>query len=271
FIRIILPLKNSGYGDIFIEGTPWDDFPVEEMKYRFSINTSTRKSFLNLELEMFTEDQKLLPIPSPFLLFVSEQGWISSFRTKTDAITFARTLIEDFDRETGLHKKFLHSASKKALMSEWISLVMEEGEIPFFDPEFKKIFILNTSIFKKIFLAFLDSFNEAGLKTSFYSKEDRKVIFQIPKNNLLDGIAAFYKFLIPLQIPIFYDQHEIKNWKSTIRFERDREKLDWFQMDLVVSDEDLEIIKNAEITDNYILSSNGLILLSDEQKNLLRF
>src|SRR5690606_3343932 len=36
FIRVVLPLKNSGYGDIFIEGTPWDDFPVEEMKYRFS-------------------------------------------------------------------------------------------------------------------------------------------------------------------------------------------------------------------------------------------
>lgn len=270
-IRLTLPLKASGFGDIFIEGIPWDNFPIEEMKYRFSINTSSRKSFLNLELEMFTEDQKLLPIPSPFLLFVSEQGWISSFRTKTDALAFAKTLIEDFDRETGLHKKFLHSASKKALMTEWITLIMEEREIPFFDPEFKKIFMLNTSIFKRIFLAFLDSFNEVGLKTSFYSKEDRKIIFQIPKNNLLEGIAAFYKFLAPLEIPIFYDQHEIKNWKSTIRFERDREKLDWFQMDLVVSDEDLEVIKNAEITDNYILSSNGLILLSDEQKNLLRF
>jgi len=271
FIRIFLPLKEKGIGELQIEGEAWDAFPVEDMEYRFSINPSARKSFLNLELELFTSDQKLVPMPSPFLLFVSEQGWAGSFRTKNDALLFFKTLIEDFDRETFFHKKYLHSASKKAIMSEWIALIMNDAELPFFDPQFKKIFMLKTSTFRKVFLAFLDSFNELGFKTSFYIKDDRKIIFQIPKNNLLEGVANFYQQLTPLNIPIFYDQQQIKTWKSTIRFERNKERLDWFQMDLVVSDDDLDVIKNAEITDNFLLSSKGLVLLSDEQKNLLRF
>jgi superfamily II DNA or RNA helicase len=271
FIRIFLPLKNKGLIELKVDGSSWDSFPIEDMEYRFSINPSPRKSFLNLELELFTADQKLVPMPSPFLLFVSEQGWASSFRTKNDALLFFKTLIEDFDRETSLHKKYLHSASRKTIMSEWISLVTKDDEIPFFDPTFKKIFMLNTKIFRKVFLAFLDSFGEIGLKTSFYFKEERKIVFQIPKNNLLEGVAAFYQFLTPFKIPIFYDQQQIRTWKSSIRFERNRDRLDWFQLDLVVSDDDLDVIRNAEITDNFLISNKGLVLLSDEQKDILRF
>lgn len=271
FIRIFLPLKNKGTGDLLIENEAWDNFPVEDMEYRFSINPSPRKSFLNLELELFTADQKLVPMPSPFLLFVSEQGWAGSFRTKNDALLFFKTLIEDFDRDTFFHKKYLHSASKKTLMSEWIALIMNDEELPFYDPTFKKVFMLSTKTFRKVFLAFLDSFNEIGFKTSFYLKEDRKIIFQIPKNNLLEGIAQFYQLVSPLKIPIFYDQQQVRTWKSTIRFERNKERLDWFKLDLIVSDEDLDVIKNAEISDNFLLSNKGLVLLSDEQKDLLRF
>lgn len=271
YIRIFLPLREKGIADLLIEGEPWSSFPVEDMEYRFSINPSARKSFLNLELELFTQDQKLVPMPSPFLLFVSEQGWAGSFRAKNDAILFFKTLIEDFDRETTFHKKYLHTASKKAIMGEWISLILKDDELPFFDPTFKKIFMLSTKTFRKVFLAFLDSFGEIGFKTSFYHKEDRKIVFQIPKNNLLEGVANFYQQLTLLKIPIFYDQVQVRTWKSTIRFERNKDKLDWFQLDLVVSDDDLDVIKNAEITDNFLLSSKGLVLLSDEQKDLLRF
>ena len=271
YLRLFLPLREKGLAEVSIEGEAWETFPVEDMDYRFSINPSPRKSFLNLELELFTQDQKLVPMPSPFLLFVSEQGWAGSFRTKNDALLFFKTLIEDFDRETHFYKKYIHSASKKNIMTEWINLLMKDGELPFFDPTFKKVFMLNIQTFKKVFLAFLDSFGEIGFKTSFYFKDQRKVIFQIPKNNLLEGVANFYQQLTPLNIPIFYDQQQIRTWKSTIRFERNKEKLDWFQLDLVVSDDDLEVIKNAEISDNFLLSNKGLVLLSDEQKDLLRF
>lgn len=271
YIRIFLPLKQRGLADLLINGENWDAFPVEDMEYRFSINPSPRKSFLNLELELFTQDQKLVPMPSPFLLFVSEQGWAGSFRTKNDALLFFKTLIEDFERETTFHRKYLHSASKKNIMNEWIALVTRDDEIPFFDPAFRKIFMLNPKTFRKVFLAFLDSFGELGFKTSFYFKDERKIVFQIPKNNLLEGVAAFHAFLSPLRIPIFYDQQQIRTWKSTIRFERNRDRLDWFQLDLVVSDEDLDVIRNAEMTDNFILSNKGLILLSEEQKDILRF
>src|SRR5690606_21946243 len=234
-------------------------------------NTSQRKSFLNLELELFTPDQKKVPIPSPFMLFISEGGWAGSFRTKNDSMSFFKSLIEDWENETTLHRKHIHSASKKALMSEWINLINTEMELHFFDPEFKKIFVLSVSTFKKVFQSFMKNFTEQSLKTSFYFKDERKALFQVPKTALLEGVAGFYYDLLPLNIPIFYDQEQIKTWKSGIRFERNLDRLDWFQLDLIVDDNDLEIIKNAEITDNFIISNKGLLLLSNEQKDLLRF
>lgn len=271
WVRLISPLHNKTYIQFYVEDKNWSDYPTEDMNYRFSISESPRKSFLNLDLELFTQDEKLLPMPSPFLLFVGEQGWAGSFRTRNDALLFFKTLIEDFERETTLHRKYLHSASRKAIMMEWIDLIMKEHELSFFDPTFKKIFILKTKIFQKVFTAFLDSFQEIGLKSSFYHKDDRKIVFQIPKSNLLEGVSSFYQICTALNIPIFYDQVQVKTWKSAIRFERNKTNLDWFELDLIVNDEDLDVIRKAEITDNFILSSKGLMLLSDEQKDLLRF
>lgn len=270
-IRIFFPLHQKNRLELFIQDESWNSFETSDLEWRFSINTSTRKSFLNLELELFTPDQKKVPIPSPFMLFVSEGGWAGSFRTKNDALSFFKTLIDDWEYETTLHRKHIHSASKKSLMTEWINLISSEIELHFFDPEFKKIFALNMSVFKKVFKSFLANFTEVSMKTSFHVKEERKILFQVPKTLLLEGVASFYYDLTPLNIDIFYDQDKIKTWKSGIRFERNLERLDWFQLDLIVDDNDLEIIKNAEITDNFIISNKGLLLLSNEQKDLLRF
>lgn len=271
WVRILSSLHKKNSVQFFVEGKDWSDYPTEDIHYRFSIADSPRKSFLNLDLELFNEEEKLLPMPSPFLLFVGEQGWAGSFRTRNDALLFFKTLIEDFETETNLHRKYLHSASRKAIMMEWIDLVMKEHELSFFDPTFKKIFILKTKVFKKVFTAFLDCFQEVGLKSSFYHKDDRKIVFQIPKTNILEGISNFYQICTAMDIPIFYDQVQVKTWKSAIRFERNKMNLDWFELDLIVSDEDLEVIRKAEISDNFILSNKGLLLLSDEQKDLLRF
>ncbi|HLW56294.1 MAG TPA: DEAD/DEAH box helicase [Bacteriovoracaceae bacterium] len=271
YIRIFLPLHKEGRLDLYIEDQYWNDFETSDLDWRFSINTSTRKSFLNLELELFTPDLKKVPIPSPFMLFVSEGGWAGSFRTKNDSLSFFKTLIDDWEHETTIHRKHLHSASKKALMTEWINLLNSEIELHFFDPDLKKIFALNVSVFKKVFKSFMRNFSELSLKTSFYIKEERKILFQVPKSLLLEGVAGFYHDLTPLNIPIFYDQERIKTWKSGVTFERNRERLDWFQLDLIIDDHDLEIIKNAEVTDNFIISNKGLLLLSNEQKDLLRF
>lgn len=271
FIRIFLPLHKEGRLELFIDEAAWNSFETHDLEWRFSINASTRKSFLNLELELFTPDQKKVPIPSPFMLFVSEGGWAGSFRTKNDSLSFFKTLIEDWEHETTIHRKHIHSASKKVLMSEWINLLNSELELQFFDPELRKIFALNVNTFKKVFKSFLHNFSEQALKTSFSLKEERKILFQVPKGLLLEGVSGFYYDLLTFNIPIYYDQERIKTWKSNITFERNRERLDWFQLDLIVNEHDLEIIKNAEVTDNFIISNKGLLLLSSEQKDLLRF
>jgi hypothetical protein len=45
----------------------------------------------------------------------------------------------------------------------------------------------------------------------------------------------------------------------------------WFDLELHISDEDLEIIKNADLESGMALTTHGLVYLSPEQKELLKF
>jgi SNF2 family DNA or RNA helicase len=72
-------------------------------------------------------------------------------------------------------------------------------------------------------------------------------------------------------ITIYYDNKEVKTWNSNIKFERKNANLDWFALDLVVNEKDYDIIKNATINDDFVVSDEGLILLDSKEKELLKF
>jgi SNF2 family DNA or RNA helicase len=156
-------------------------------------------------------------------------------------------------------------------MQEWIEVLLNETEVPFYDQTLRSFFLIKTSLLKKTMLALLDAMSETAWKTVFSPPEERKLIFQLPKNTLLDAVSTLYLRLNALGIPLLYNDVVVRNWKSAIRFERNTAKLDWFELELVVNEEDLEIIRSAEVSDNYILTDKGLVLLSDQEKDLLRF
>jgi superfamily II DNA or RNA helicase len=271
WLRLFKDIRDLETIELKIDEHSWKSVVPQPVQWRFGIMPSARKSFLNLQIELSDEQGRIINPPEPFKVFVTEGGWGGSFRTKTDACAFYKNLVEDFGRETTIHRKFIHGASQKVRMQEWIDLVMSEIEIPFWDIDLKAFYTLNTASFKKVMISFLDSLTELAWRTVFAPVEERKVIFQLPKNTLLEGVSSLYVRLNALGFPLMYNDVAIRNWKSAIRFERNTGKLDWFELDLVISDEDLEIIKNADISDNYILTDQGLVLLTDKEKDLLRF
>lgn len=271
WLRVFKDVRDKASFDLRIMGQRWKEIVPANVNWRFGIYPSARKSFLNLQIELSDELGRLLALPEPFKVFVTEGGWGGSFRTKNDAATFYRHLVEDFDRDTVIHRKHLHGASQKAHMQDWIDVLLHDAEIPFWDPDLKAFYSISSNLFKKVMLVLLDSLTENAWRTVFAPTEERKMIMQLPKNNLLEGVSALHARLQVLGFPLFYNDVAVRNWKSAIRFERNQNKLDWFELDLVISDEDLEVIRSAEITDNYIMTENGLVLLTDKEKDLLRF
>ncbi len=271
WLRLFKDVRDKAHFQLRLEGQVWRDVVPAAVQLRASILPSTRKSFLNLQLELVDELGRLVEPPEPFLIFATERGFGASFRTKTDACTFYLHLVEDFDRETTIHRKHVHSASQKQRIQDWVDCVMNDLDIPFWDPVHRAFYTLSTASFKKLHVAILDAFTEQAWRTVFAPSEERRLILQMPKTQLLDGIANFFQKLTAIGVPLLYNDVAVRNWKSAIRFERNQQKLDWFELDLVVSDDDLSVIRGAELTDNYLITDKGLVLLTDQEKDLLRF
>lgn len=271
WLRLFRGVRERSFIDLRVEGLRWKEVVPAPVQWRFHITTSPRKSFLNLNLELLDSSEHLLDPPEPFRPFTTEGSWGGSFRTKNDAMVFLKALVEDFDLETHLHRKHLHGASQKHRITDWADAIMHDPEIPFWDPVLRQFLTLSSSFFKKVMLALQDSFGETVWRAVFAPTGERRLVFQLPKNTLLDHVGNFHTRLQSMNIPFLYNDMPVRTWKSAIRFERHRRRMDWFELDLLVPDEDLAVIQAAGAADNYLITDKGLILLNDKEKDLLRF
>lgn len=269
-LTILAPLAERKLIDLSIKGTKYDDLPHEMVNYRFQIKQGKRKSYLDFYLEIFDDSEHLILPPEIFGLYAFDQGLLSSFRTKNDAQAFIKDLRTSIEFGSNDYKKHLFGAGKKAL-SQWMTPLFEEEHIIFSDPHLDKIFFIPSDKLRVVLKTLIDCFNETLVRFSFIDKENKRLLFQVPKNQLFESIADFYKKISVLNIPIFYNETEVKTWTSNIKFERKQTGLDWFELDLVIDDEDLNVIKKATLSDNFLLSHQGLVILEKEERDLLRF
>ena len=271
YLRWFYPLVHNQNLQIHINGAAYHELQAQETHFRFTILTSSRKSFLELNLELFDKEEKVLIPPPVFNIMINEGGFLDSFRTKSDSHEFIRFLIESINYNTQEYKKYLHSASKKQAITEWVDYILSVEEIPFISLAKDTIYYIPQKKFLAIFLAIFECFGENASRFSFNRKDESKVYFQIPKNQLFNGVADFHKRVSTLGISVFYNENEVKTWSSNIRFERRKSDMDWFELNLVVDDEDLQVISNSDLGENYLLTNQGLVILDSKEKDLLKF
>lgn len=271
YLRWLTALNDNPKIEFSIEGTLMKDLKAQDANFRFSILTSQRKSFLELNLELYDNQERLLSPPPIFKIMINDGGFLGGFRTKNDSHEFIKQLIESITYNNVEYKKYFHSNSHKQALSEWIEFALETDAIPFMTGQKDTIFYLDQKKFLAIFMGIFECFGENASRFSFNRQDDQRVYFQIPKNQLFNGVAAFHNRLTKFNIPIFYNDTEVKTWSSNIRFERRKSNLDWFELNLVVDENDLQVIQGAKVGENYLLTSAGLVILDSKEKDLLKF
>lgn len=254
-----------------IDDIALDKIKFEQVGMRISILQGDKKNYLDLIIEAFNEKNHVIRLPDVFKIFINDNGHLSGFRTKTDSYKFLHSLKDTFEGDGNEFKKFIHSCSQKKQITDWIKYVNEQSQLYFADPHHQDIYIIPTRYFKSLVSALISSFSDMFSRFSNFDDENKRAIFQIAKNQLLVGIADLYQSLKPLDIKIFYNNTEVKTWSNNIRFERRKSNFDWFELDLIVNESDLNIIKNTELGENYILTEDNLILLDSKEKELLKF
>lgn len=256
---------------IKIDGKDFNEIDTSQASLRFSIQPAKRRGFLDFNLELYDNKERLIAPPNIFKVICGEGGFLNSFRTKSDSYEFIKRLVESLNYNNNEYKKFAYSSSQRGKVIEWIEYIDEQQDVIFYDEGHKHLYLLPTGNFKEILLGIFECFTETAGRFSTFSHDQRRVSFQLPKSFLFNGIAAFYKRMQKFHYGIYYNNVEVKTWSSNIRFERKKSNLDWFEVNLVVNEQDLDIIKNAEIGEEYIVSDNRLVLLETKEKELLKF
>jgi SNF2 family DNA or RNA helicase len=271
YLKILTPFFDSQWVQIQLNDQSIKDIPFEKVRSRFSIFQSNRKSFLTLQFEIFNDKNLLLSPPDVLKVFTSHQGYLEGFRTKKDAYNFIEFLVDSLEYDNQEFKKHVYSCSKRDELLSWLDSLLHKDEIFFKDPDVQEINYFETKDVLQIFLWLFKSFSSMASRFSYYDKDSKNIRFELPKNQLLGGIAIFYDKMKDLDIEIFYNNNQIKSWSSNIKFEREGSKQNWFELGMYIDKEDLEVIQKAKIGENFLISQNNLIMLDQENKDLLKF
>lgn len=270
YLRMSSEICKDGICKLSVDGVDINQFDSQPLHFRVSIEKGNRRNSLLLILESFDNADNQLPIHPLFQLLAFDNGLLSTFSRKSAAYEFAEKLTGSFEESLWNYKHLLRLSKEKDYIQDLISYLQKNDQISFMEDGNKTLYKFDSLTVKIFFKAMFKSFNEQFLRFAAYDPGQRQLLFDIPKRVLLDGVFDFYTMIKILGIPVYYNKNEIRPWNSQVRFDRKTMRNEWFDLNLNVSLEDHEIIKNADLGSNISLSNKGLVLLDPEQKNLLR-
>ena len=101
--------------------------------------------------------------------------------------------------------------------------------------------------------------------------DDHKLVYHTTMGVVFQGMFEFYDRMLKFGVHIYYNKNEICRWRNDFRFERKSNNMEWFDLDLVVSEEDLKIIESVDAQNRLAQTKQGLILLTKKQSDILKF
>lgn len=257
--------------DIVIDNIPLQEIEEVEIQSRVTLKRTEKKGQIEVKYEFFDPEENLVQPPDFLCAFTFEGGILGSFKRKKDSYEFIKALSDSIEYKDDQYKKLLSSSNQKSRWMALLTFALENDKTRFYDHRTRKITLYDNQFLVQLIKLSYDCFGELFFRYSTSSVEDREINFLISNTNLFNGLSDFYYKVGLHGVQIFYDKKEIGNWKSRIRFERRATTTKWFDLQLNVSQEDLEIIKQADLDTGLALTNNGLVLLSKEQKDLLKF
>lgn len=256
---------------IYIDGSPLEEIKSIDPICRVSLSPGDRKGLIEFKLIFHDQDDNLVYPPSFLTSFTFAGGALSSFKKKKDAYNFIQSFCESIEDENQAYKRSLLPTSKRDQWIETLEYITENKESLIYDHKTKELCRYDNDLLIKIITNLYNCFGELLFRYADYHSDRKEIVFQVARSNLFQGLNDFHKALAIYGLSIFYDRNEIANWSSRIRFERKSSSTKWFDLELNIEDQDYEIIKNADLDNNIAVTSKGLVLLTQEQKDLLRF
>jgi superfamily II DNA or RNA helicase len=257
--------------EVFIDNVALRDLKQIEPKMRMTISPAEKKGLLHVDLQFFDEMEKLVS-PPEFLSYLNyTHGILSQFKKKQDGYDFIHSLADAINHNNENYKKLIVSSNKKVKLQQLFSELLKPGNTFLYDNNNKVICTYENSTIRQIFLLIIQHFSEQFFRYVSFDPEEMQIKYDLTPITIFQGLAEFHRQASILGLEIYYDRNEISKWNSRIRFERRSSSTKWFDLELNIDQEDLDVIKEADLDSGMVITKKGLILLSKEQRDLIRF
>lgn len=270
-IRLVERSRLDKILDLYIDHKSIEDIEHLEPQCKVELNKSPKGRKIDFLVFFTNAENQYVEAPDYLKAFTFKGGELSGFKRKKDANEFLNFIALNNEELDENFKVKLYTSHNKAFWSELISDSFMQKEMNLYDPKEKVFYRYHYKFLRDLLSALYQSFGETFFRFSNYDDENKVLSYNVSSTNIFQGISNFYHKTLPYGIQIFYDSHEINRWTSKVRFERKQASTNWFDLELAISDYDLEILKNIDLDNSISFNEKGLTLLSKDQKDLIKF
>ena len=134
------------------------------------------------------------------------------------------------------------------------------------DGKFFKIVI----ILLRFLIAMISTFSEKAFQNSKVNESENEILFYIKEPSFLNGFYI-HKQLKNYDFKILFNNKPIKYWNNQFKSVKKEKSSSWLTLELSITPEDLQLIKSLDLKSNHFINKNDLVLISDDQKKLLKY
>ncbi len=261
----------SHYLEVIIDDKKLEDIPTYDSTARIHLSKAKKGNQIDINLLFIDNEENLIHSPDFLKAFTFHGGKLSSFRTKKDAYEFVQKLADSFKEESDAYKASLHPSNQKNYWSNLIEYTLNQEDTLIYSGKSKSLCRYSNSFLKDFFLTLQSCFGDLFFRFSKYDSESRELVYSLPASTMFQGLSEFHARTSMHGVQIFYNRNEISRWSSKIRFERKSATTNWFDLELKINSDDMDLVENVDLDNGLALTKDGLILLNKEQKDLLRF
>ena len=269
-IKLYQKLDRPGNVRLAIDGMPFEEIGEERMRFRLSLIPDRKRNLVNMNFFFFDSSERVVPAPE-FLRFMTfSGGLLRSFRKKRDAYQFIAALHQSVLNGTDEYKRTIHLSSEKERWLSCIDFVRTHKTSTQYCTASRKRLSMDNSLILKIFATLHRCFGDMIFRYGSYSEKAGQLTYKVSSSGLFSGLGGFQKELKETKMAISYNKKPVSSWTSKIFFERKSSVTKWFDLKLNVTLDDLEVIKKADLETGVILTSKELIILTQDQRELLK-
>ncbi len=266
FITSSLASEAAEYTKLKINSYPVDFDKAIEPKVHFSIQEQSQYS-LKVKLSFVIENNHYLP---QFLKNVCNGfGVLNNFESKVELKSF----LENFFINDEKYKNFLMTLKSKENYEKIFDLLASKDEIYDLEPNDQEYTLIkyNFKLIKEVLAAILNNLDEHTYFSSKFIQEEQALSFHYLKGKDQSVLLDLLKSFKDKDIVLTYLDKKVRTWTSGIKFNRNQSSTNWFDIDIDLTEEDFNLIKNFNPEAQALENDQELVLLNEDEKNYIRF